>query len=61
MKTLLHDMDIREEGREEGREAKTYKVVKNMLNKGIEVETICELAECSEEYVKQVSKDIAQN
>ena len=54
MKTLLHDMDVREEGREE----KTYSVVQNMLRKGMDITDICELAECSEEYVEEVRKSL---
>ena len=52
MKTLRHDMDVREEGREESREETTYAIVMNMLRKGVAVIDICELTECSEEYVE---------
>ena len=62
MKTLLHDMDVRREGRtkgrEEGREEKSYAVVRNMLNKGMDISEICEVAECSEEYVEEVRKTL---
>ena len=62
MKTLLHDMDVRREGREEGREEgrKEEKrcVVINMLRKGMDILDICELAECSEEYVEEVRRTL---
>ena len=61
MKTLLHDMDVRKEGREEGREEKSYAVVRNMLNKGMDISEICEVAECSEEYVEEVRKTLLVN
>ena len=58
MKTLLHDMDVRKEGREEGREEKSYAVVRNMLNKGMDISEICEVAEFCEEYVEEVRKTL---
>ena len=58
MKTLLHDMDVRREGREEGREEKAYAVVMNMLRKGMSILDICELTECSEEYVEKVKRSL---
>ncbi len=58
MKTLLHDMDVRREGREEGREEKAYAIVMNMLRKGMSILDICELTECSEEYVKEVKQSL---
>lgn len=58
MKTLLHDMDVREEGREEGIEQKSRDVIKKMLHKGMDIVDICELTECSEEYVEEVRKTL---
>ena len=54
MKTLLHDMDVRREGREEEKRC----VITNMLRKGMDITDICELAECSEEYVEEVRKSL---
>ena len=58
MKTLLHDMDVMRKGREEGREEKSYAVVRNLLNKGMDISEICEVAECSAEYVEKVKKTL---
>lgn len=58
MKTLLHDMDVREEGREEGREQGIRCVVENMIRKGMDIADICELAECDKEYVEAIRKSL---
>ena len=58
MKTLLHDMDVRREGRAEGRKEEKRCVITNMLRKGMDIVDICELAECSEEYVEEVRKSL---
>ena len=46
--------DSRAEGREAGIEQMQIQVIRNMLRKGITVEDICELAECSVEEVERV-------
>lgn len=62
MKTLLHDMDVKREGREEGiivgRQQGIRDIVQNMLRKGMDIAEICELAECDEEYVEEVRKSL---
>ncbi len=52
MKTLLHDSDVKREGREEQKRI----IVINMLRKGIDISEICELAECSAKYVEEVRR-----
>lgn len=54
MKTLLHDMDVMKKGSDK----KLYAVVRNLLNKGMDISEICEVAECSEEYVEEVRKNL---
>lgn len=56
----LQDMwnEAEERGEERGSAKRIYAVVRNMLNKGMDVSEICELAECSQEYVEQVRKEL---
>ena len=59
-------LEGREEGREEGRKigeiianaANQRKFVVNLLNMGLTIEKICEAAECSEDFVIVISKEI---
>ena len=44
----------------EGEERKMRAIVMNMLKKNIEMDTICEVAECDEAYVENVEKELAE-
>ena len=46
--------DNRNEGRREGRKT----VVKNMLDRGYEIEDICAIAGCEASFVEEVKKEI---
>ncbi len=54
MKTLLHDNDVRRAGKAEGKEEERRNIVLNMLRKGMDILDICDLAQCSQEYVEEV-------
>ena len=47
----------RSEGRIEGIDEKTRTIVHNMLNRNMPIHDICAIAECSEELVKEVSRN----
>ena len=48
----------RREGRNEGTLEKTKIVVKNMLDRGYEIEDICAIAGCEVSFVEEVKKDL---
>ena len=48
----------RQEGQREGRLQGIRDIVQNMLRKGMDIIDICELAECSEEYVEEVRRTL---
>ena len=48
----------RNEGQREGRLQGIRDIVQNMLRKGMDIVDICELAECSEEYVEEVRRTL---
>lgn len=50
--------DMWDEAEERGIAKAIHTVVMNMLNKGMDISDICELAECSEEYVEEVRKTL---
>ena len=54
MSLYLRDLDMREEGREEGRRI----VVMNMLKENEPVEKICRYTECDEAFVEEVRKEL---
>ena len=56
MSLFLRDLDMREEGREAGREEKRSTVVMNMLKENIPVDVICRVAECDETYIEEIKK-----
>ena len=45
-------------GRNEGTLEKTKIVVKNMLDRGYEIEDICAIAGCEASFVEEVKKDL---
>ena len=48
----------RNEGRNEGSLEKTKTVVRNMLDRGYEIEDICAIAGCEASFVEEVKKDL---
>ncbi|MCH5256591.1 MAG: Rpn family recombination-promoting nuclease/putative transposase [Lachnospiraceae bacterium] len=50
--------DGRAEGRSWGLDEKTRTIVHNMLKRNMSIQDICAIAECSEEFVKEVSKTL---
>ena len=58
MKTLLHDSDVRREGREEGREEgraeEKQRFVQYLLSQNMPSSEICAIAQCDEEFVRKV-------
>ena len=48
----------RREGRNEGTLEKTKIVVRNMLDRGYEIEDICAIAGCEVSFVEEVKKDL---
>ena len=48
----------RNEGRNEGTLEKTKTVVKNMLDRGYEIEDICAIAGCEAPFVEEVRKEL---
>ena len=48
----------RREGRNEGNLEKTKTVVRNMLDRGYEIEDICAIAGCEAPFVEEVKKDL---
>ena len=48
----------RNEGRNEGSLEKTKTVIKNMLDRGYEIEDICAIAGCEASFVEDVRKDL---
>ena len=48
----------RREGRNEGNLEKTKTVVRNMLDRGYEIEDICAIAGCEASFVEEVRKDL---
>ena len=48
----------RNEGRNEGTLEKTKIVVRNMLDRGYEIEDICAIAGCEAPFVEEVKKDL---
>ena len=48
----------RREGRNEGSLKKTKTVVRNMLDRGYEIEDICAIAGCEASFVEEVKKDL---
>ena len=54
MKTLLHDSDVKREGRVEERRI----IVLNMLREGMNNSDICKLIGCNIEYIEEIRKDM---
>ena len=50
--------DNRNEGRNEGNLEKTKTVVRNMLDRGYEIEDICAIAGCEASFVEEVRKEL---
>ena len=50
--------DNRNEGRNEGNLEKTKTVVRNMLDRGYEIEDICAIAGCEASFVEEVKKEL---
>ena len=50
--------DNRNEGRHEGNLEKTKTVVRNMLDRGYEIEDICAIAGCEAPFVEDVRKEL---
>ena len=50
--------DNRNEGRNEGNLEKTKTVVRNMLDRGYEIEDICAIAGCEAPFVEDVRKEL---
>ena len=48
----------RNEGRTEGTLEKTKTVIKNMLDRGYEIEDICAIAGCEASFVEDVRKEL---
>ena len=48
----------RREGRNEGTLEKTKTVIKNMLDRGYEIEDICAIAGCEAPFVEEVRKEL---
>ena len=48
----------RREGRNEGSLKKTKTVVRNMLDRGYEIEDICAIAGCEASFVEEVKKEL---
>ena len=48
----------RREGRNEGNLEKTKTVIKNMLDRGYEIEDICAIAGCEASFVEEMRKDL---
>ena len=48
----------RNEGRNEGTLEKTKTVVRNMLDRGYEIEDICAIAGCEASFVEEVKKEL---
>ena len=48
----------RREGRNEGNLEKTKIVVRNMLDRGYEIEDICAIARCEASFVEEVRKEL---
>ncbi len=44
--------------REEGREQKTERAVRNMIHEGFETEVICKIQEVSPEYVTRIRREM---
>ena len=60
LKELMEDNrnEGRREGRNEGTLEKTKTVVKNMLDRGYEIEDICAIAGCEAPFVEDVRKEL---
>ena len=58
MALFLRDLDMREEGREEGIEENRRTVVMNMLKENEPIEKICRYTECDETFVEEIKKEI---
>ena len=56
LKELMEDN--RNEGRREGSLKKTKTVIKNMLDRGYEIEDICAIAGCEASFVEEVRKEL---
>ena len=52
MKELLHDDDVREEGREEGMNQRSLEIARNMLAKGMDASTVLEITGLSMEEIQ---------
>ena len=50
--------DNKNEGRNEGNLEKTKTVVRNMLDRGYEIEDICAIAGCEAPFVEEVRKEL---
>ena len=50
--------ELMEDNRNEGNLEKTKTVVKNMLDRGYEIEDICAIAGCEASFVEEVKKDL---
>ena len=50
--------DNKNEGRNEGNLEKTKTVVRNMLDRGYEIEDICAIAGCEASFVEEVRKEL---
>jgi len=66
MKELLHDDDMREEGRIEGREegreegikTRDISLIKKWLSKGKTIQEIAEDLDVTEEYVEEIMQEL---
>ena len=54
MKELLHDEDVREEGRAEGRAEERTATARKMLADGLPIDVIRKYTELSEEEIKKL-------
>jgi len=50
--------ELMEDNRNEGNLEKTKTVVKNMLDRGYEIEDICAIAGCEASFVEEMRKDL---
>ena len=50
--------ELMEDNRNEGNLEKTKTVVKNMLDRGYEIEDICAIAGCEASFVEEVKKEL---
>ena len=55
MKTFVHDMDVREEGREEGARETAIKTAGSLLQNGVSVDIVASCTGLSLEEVKSLA------